>query len=111
MAWRIAGISIIVAIAAAMMFAHHASAQTAGCTTAIVSLAPCLGYITGNSSTPSQSCCSQLSSIVQTQAQCLCSLLNGGGSSFGININQTQALTLPGACKLQTPPVSQCKGM
>lgn len=104
------GISMLVAVAAAVMFVHNASAQSAGCTTAIVSLAPCLGYITGNSSTPSSSCCSQLSSVVQTQAACLCSLLNGGGSSFGININQTQALALPGACKVQTPPVSRCKG-
>ncbi|PQP98967.1 non-specific lipid-transfer protein-like protein [Prunus yedoensis var. nudiflora] len=32
-----------------------------------------------------------------------------GGSSLGITINQTLALSLPGACKVQTPPVSQCQ--
>ncbi|XP_020255113.1 non-specific lipid-transfer protein-like protein At2g13820 [Asparagus officinalis] len=105
---KTANIFSVLAFALAVMLVNQASAQSVGCTTAIVSLAPCLGYITGNSSTPSTSCCSQLSSVVQTQAQCLCSLLNGGGSSFGININQTQALTLPGACKVKTPPVSQC---
>ncbi|KAJ8641689.1 hypothetical protein MRB53_018383 [Persea americana] len=78
------------------------------CTTAIVGLAPCMGYITGNASTPSSSCCSQLSSVVSNQPQCLCSVLNGGGSSFGINLNQTQALALPGACNVQTPPASRC---
>ncbi|GKC86601.1 non-specific lipid-transfer protein-like protein [Tanacetum coccineum] len=80
-----------------------------GCTTALISLSPCLTFVTGNtSSTPSSSCCSQLSNVVQSQPRCLCSLLNGGGANFGISINQTTALSLPGACNVQTPPVSQC---
>lgn len=79
------------------------------CMPTIVSLSPCLGFITGNSSTPSSSCCTQLASVVQTQAQCLCTVLNGG-PQLPLVINQTQALTLPGACKIQTPPPSQCKG-
>lgn len=86
------------------------SAQT-GCNSAIISLSPCLSYIVGNSSTPSSACCTQLAGVVTNQAQCLCTVLNGGGSSFGLNLNQTQALALPGACNVQTPPLSQCKGM
>ncbi|KAL5068197.1 hypothetical protein RYX36_019084 [Vicia faba] len=86
------------------------NAAQSGCTTTLTSLSPCLNYIMGSSSTPSTSCCSQLSSVVQSSPQCLCSLFNGGASSFGITINQTLALSLPGACKVQTPPVSQCKG-
>ncbi|KAK1381971.1 hypothetical protein POM88_019706 [Heracleum sosnowskyi] len=39
---------------------------------------------------------------------CLCSLVNGGAANLGILINQTLALTLPGACNVQTPPLSQC---
>ncbi|KAM4115895.1 hypothetical protein ACB094_02G008200 [Castanea mollissima] len=54
------------------------------------------------------SCCSQLASVVRSQPQCLCQVLNGGSSSLGININQTQALALPGACNVQTPPLSSC---
>ncbi|URD87518.1 Protease inhibitor seed storage LTP family protein precursor [Musa troglodytarum] len=84
-----------------------ASAQS-GCTTAIISLAPCLSYITGNSSAPSSSCCSQLASVVKSEPACLCSVLNGGASSFGITVNQTRALAMPAACKVQTPPVSEC---
>ncbi|WMV47235.1 hypothetical protein MTR67_040620 [Solanum verrucosum] len=42
--------------------------------------------------------------------RCLCSVLNGGGSSFGVSINQTQAVALPSACNVQTPPVSRCNG-
>ncbi|PQP98966.1 non-specific lipid-transfer protein-like protein [Prunus yedoensis var. nudiflora] len=45
-----------------------------------------------------------------SQPKCLCEVLNGGSSSVGVNINQTQALTLPSACKVQTPPISRCSG-
>ncbi|KAJ7977367.1 Non-specific lipid-transfer protein-like protein family [Quillaja saponaria] len=85
------------------------TAAQLGCTSTLASLAPCLNFITGSSSTPSASCCSQLSNVVQSSPQCLCSVLNGGGAQFGITINQTTALSLPGACKVQTPPVSQCQ--
>ena len=86
------------------------AAAQSSCTNVIISMSPCLNYITGNSSTPSSGCCSQLASVVRSQPQCLCQVLNGGGSSLGININQTQALALPGACNVQTPPLSQCNG-
>ncbi|XP_022898179.1 non-specific lipid-transfer protein-like protein At2g13820 isoform X2 [Olea europaea var. sylvestris] len=93
-----------------VMLSDDTKAQS-GCTTAIVGLSPCLNYVIGNSSTPSSSCCSQLSGVVKSQPQCLCSLLNGGAaSSFGITINQTLALALPKVCNVQTPPVSRCNG-
>ncbi|KAM0065008.1 putative plant non-specific lipid-transfer protein/Par allergen [Helianthus debilis subsp. tardiflorus] len=83
-------------------------AQSSSCTSVLVSLSPCLNYISGNTSTPSSGCCTQLSSVVRSQPQCLCQVLSGGGSSLGLNINQTQALELPKACNVQTPPTSQC---
>ncbi|XP_050204097.1 non-specific lipid transfer protein GPI-anchored 15-like isoform X2 [Mercurialis annua] len=79
------------------------------CNSALTSLASCLNYVTGNSSTPSSTCCSNLANIVQSSPQCLCTLLNNSGPSLGITINQTLALSLPGACKVQTPSISQCK--
>ncbi|KAJ3705648.1 hypothetical protein LUZ61_009353 [Rhynchospora tenuis] len=89
-----------------MMFANS-SAQS-GCTTTIISMASCLGYISGNSSTPSASCCSALSTVVKNNPQCLCAVLAGGASSLGVTINNTKALEMPAACKVQTPPVSDC---
>lgn len=80
------------------------------CTNVIISMSPCLNYIQGNSTTPSSACCTQLASVVRSQPQCLCQVLNGGASSLGLNINQTQALELPKDCNVQTPSVSQCKG-
>ncbi|KAJ3674749.1 hypothetical protein LUZ60_005365 [Juncus effusus] len=102
-------ISIGMAIAMLAIFSTtHVSAQS-GCTTTILSLSSCLSYISGNSTTPSSSCCSTLSSVVKNKPECLCSLLNGGASSYGITINTTKAMELPAACNVKTPPVSLCK--
>ncbi|KAK7345835.1 hypothetical protein VNO77_16447 [Canavalia gladiata] len=96
----------LVAVLVASMWTKNAAQS--GCTSALTSLSPCLNYIMGTTLSPSGSCCSQLSSVVQSSPQCLCSVLNGGGLTFGITINRTLALSLPGACKVQTPPLSQC---
>ncbi|EEF45271.1 non-specific lipid transfer protein GPI-anchored 5 [Ricinus communis] len=100
-------LAMSLALAVVSMLYAGAVAQS-GCTNVLISMSPCLNYITGNSSTPSSQCCSQLSSVVRSSPQCLCQVLSGGGSSLGININQTQALALPGACNVQTPPISSC---
>eukprot|EP01018_Ginkgo_biloba_P022164 Gb_06428 [translate_table: standard] len=79
-----------------------------GCTTAIVSLSPCLNYITGNVTKPPQSCCTALNSVVKTNAVCLCQLF-ANNNPLGFPVNQTRALALPGLCNVKTPPLSQCK--
>lgn len=79
------------------------------CTTELLSMASCLNYVSGTSSTPPASCCSALANVVQSNPRCLCTVLDGG-SQFGVNINSTLALSLPAVCKVQTPPVSRCKG-
>ncbi|XP_024983037.1 non-specific lipid-transfer protein-like protein At2g13820 [Cynara cardunculus var. scolymus] len=99
--------TLILAITMAVLYGT-AMAQSSGCTSVLISMSPCLNYISGNSSTPSSGCCTQLASVVRSQPECLCQVLNGGGSSMGININQTQALELPKACNVQTPPTSRC---
>ncbi|KAF3968595.1 hypothetical protein CMV_007529 [Castanea mollissima] len=103
----IGGIDMGLALILVSMLWARAAAQS-GCTSVLIGMAPCLNYVSGSSSTPSASCCSQLSSVVQSQPQCLCTVLNGGGASLGVTINQTLALELPAACNVQTPPVSQC---
>ncbi|CAI9268714.1 unnamed protein product [Lactuca saligna] len=104
---KIASITMILAITMVALYGG-ATAQSSGCTSVLISLSPCLNYISGNTSTPSSGCCSQLASVVQSQPECLCQVLNGGGSSLGLSINQTQALALPSACNVQTPPTSRC---
>ncbi|KAL1220663.1 Non-specific lipid transfer protein GPI-anchored 26 [Cardamine amara subsp. amara] len=83
------------------------SAQSS-CTNVLISMAPCLDYITRNTSSPSQQCCSQFAHVVHYSSECLCEVLNGGDSQLGIKVNETQALTLPKACHVQTPPASRC---
>ncbi|GAU23383.1 hypothetical protein TSUD_334310 [Trifolium subterraneum] len=82
------------------------------CSNVLISLSPCLDYITGLTSTPSSGCCSQLASVMGSQPQCLCEVVNGGASSIAasLNINQTRALTLPTACNVQTPLINTCSG-
>ncbi|XP_026656838.2 non-specific lipid transfer protein GPI-anchored 19-like [Phoenix dactylifera] len=105
------GIELGLALVLMAMLYVQASAQTS-CTPAIASLSPCLGFITGNSSTPSSSCCSLLAGVVQTQAPCLCAVLNGAAAQqLGTIINQTQALNLPNVCNIQTPSISSCNAL
>ena len=100
---------MVLAMVLIVSLCSGAMAQS-GCTSALMGMSSCLNFITGNTSTPSSSCCSQLGNMVQSQPQCLCQVLNGNGINLGISINRTLALTLPGACNVQTPPVSQCNG-
>ncbi|KAJ3705650.1 hypothetical protein LUZ61_009355 [Rhynchospora tenuis] len=94
----------------ATLFSTGTNAQSSSsCTTALVSLSPCLNYISGNDTKPSGSCCSQLKNVVQSEPQCLCTVLNGqASSSLGLTINQTRALEMPAACNVQTPSASKC---
>lgn len=101
------GLVVLLTVFMAVMSTTRVSAQSS-CTTALISMSPCLNYITGNTTSPSQQCCSQLGNVVRSSPDCLCQALNGGGSQLGINVNQTQALALPRACNVQTPPVSRC---
>ncbi|OWM77058.1 non-specific lipid-transfer protein-like protein At2g13820 [Punica granatum] len=104
------GLVAVVVVAVATLWAGAAAQSSSDCTNVFISMSPCLSYISGNSSIPSSNCCSQLASVVRSQPQCLCQVLNGGASSLGITINQTQAMALPGACNVQTPSVSLCNG-
>ncbi|KAI9194164.1 hypothetical protein LWI28_003658 [Acer negundo] len=101
------GLVMVLIVTVTVLSARTIVAQS-DCTNVLIGLAPCLNYVSGSSSTPSASCCSQLASVVRSQPRCLCTVLSGGGASLGVTINQTLALALPGACNVQTPPVSRC---
>ncbi|AQK62398.1 putative bifunctional inhibitor/LTP/seed storage protein family isoform X1 [Zea mays] len=92
---------LLAAAVAAAALAASASAQS-GCTTTLISLYPCLNYISGNVSTPPPSCCSQLASVVQTSPQCLCAALSSDSSSLGgVTIDRTRALQAAAAPGVQ----------
>uniref|UniRef100_A0ACD6A7K5 Uncharacterized protein n=1 Tax=Avena sativa TaxID=4498 RepID=A0ACD6A7K5_AVESA len=62
------------------------------------SLKPCVSYFIGNSSSPSDECCSQMQAMFQSQAPCLCAAVAAVPSQLGSALGQV----LPNACNL--PP-------
>ncbi|XP_020580471.1 non-specific lipid-transfer protein-like protein At2g13820 [Phalaenopsis equestris] len=100
--------AIAIIIIAISLLSIENSRGEEDCVAAIVSLEPCTDYITGSSPAPTAQCCLKFATVVNTEPVCLCMIVNGGGSQFGIKVNQTRALALPDECKVQTPPVSRC---
>nr|CAB3452051.1 unnamed protein product [Digitaria exilis] len=99
-------VAVLVALACS-----QAAAQGNGCSSVMMTLSPCMDFISSKAPNPGISCCSVLAGVVQTDPRCLCMVLDGTAASFGISINQTRALDLPEVCKVQAPPISQCSGM
>ncbi|KAE8702878.1 Non-specific lipid-transfer protein, putative isoform 2 [Hibiscus syriacus] len=98
----------LVMVMVTLLWARTMAAEP-DCIDVVITMAPCIDYVTGNSSTPSATCCSQLATVVRSDVRCLCMVLNGGGPSLGVEINQTLALSLPKLCNVKTPPPSNCK--
>ncbi|KAI4348403.1 hypothetical protein L6164_009130 [Bauhinia variegata] len=74
-------------------------------------LAPCLSYLNGTRDPPN-SCCDPLKSVIESDPECLCSLVSNQGTrqaeEAGININEAQKL--PGRCGQHVNPLSCLKG-
>lgn len=105
---RYEAISIVLVIV--MVTLSGGAMATTECRTAVVSLSPCLNYVSGNVSAPAHPCCAQLATVVKSHLLCLCSLVHGEMPS-GYKVNETLVLGLPVACNIQTPPASRCDGM
>lgn len=109
---------VLVAVAAVeAQFPPPPGSSSTTCSAALASLAPCLNYLVGPS-VPTMSCCSAVTSVANDSAICLCPLFTTNMTAnllgFPVNniplpLNQTRAVTLPGACRVSTPLLSQCK--
>ncbi|KAG6550390.1 hypothetical protein Mapa_008353 [Marchantia paleacea] len=75
------------------------------CNPQLTQLAPCLAFVTGQSSPPSGDCCTNLREVVGTAPSCLCTLLEGGVSG----LNTTLAMQLPMYCNVEVNP-DNCSG-
>ncbi|KAI3760561.1 hypothetical protein L1987_50957 [Smallanthus sonchifolius] len=84
-----------------------APAPATDCTTALFSLADCLGFVQdgSNLTVPDKACCPELAGLLKNNPICLCGLITHADD---YSVNVTKALTLPSACKLQTPPLDAC---
>ncbi|XP_047328905.1 non-specific lipid transfer protein GPI-anchored 7-like [Impatiens glandulifera] len=61
-------------------------------------LVPCASFM--NVTSPPPSCCDPLKDAITNQLTCLCGLYNSPGFFKSLNINETDALSLPTRCKL-----------
>ncbi|KAG2640239.1 hypothetical protein PVAP13_2KG060300 [Panicum virgatum] len=111
MAARTMGTALAMASLVVVLAFSQVAAQGNGCSSVMMTLSPCMDFISSKAPEPGISCCSVLAGVVQTDPRCLCMVLDGTAASFGISINQTRALDLPGVCKVQAPPISQCTGI
>ncbi|CAN1310438.1 Non-specific lipid transfer protein GPI-anchored 5 [Linum perenne] len=109
MACRKIALSLGIVFLTIQLWLGGAKAQS-DCSTVVISLSPCLDYISSKSPNPSQQCCGQFETVVRSSPVCLCEFLNGGDSSFGVEVNHTRALELPTKCNVKTPPASRCNG-
>ncbi|XP_057493576.1 non-specific lipid transfer protein GPI-anchored 31-like [Actinidia eriantha] len=84
-------------------------APAADCSTVVLSMADCLTYVTGGSGVtkPEGNCCSGLKTVLKSNPQCLCETFKNS-AQFGITLNVTKALSLPAACHVSSPSVSNC---
>ncbi|CAA7034865.1 unnamed protein product [Microthlaspi erraticum] len=90
---------------------HHtaAPAPSVDCTTLILNMAECLSFVSSGVTEmkPARACCDGLKTVLKTDAQCLCEAFKSS-ASFGVTLNITKASTLPAACKLHAPSISNC---
>lgn len=113
-AYDVAALGLGLAVAAALLACHRCAVQTqtppggSGCMPELVSLSPCMDYMSGNATAPGAPCCTALSGVLRSNPPCLCMVLGGTAASLGVAVDSALALQLPGACKVQTPPASQC---
>ncbi|XP_062187968.1 non-specific lipid transfer protein GPI-anchored 5-like [Phragmites australis] len=103
--------TMMIGLVVTLLASTQAAAQSNGCSSVMMTLSPCLDFISSKSPVPGISCCSLLTDIIQSDPRCLCMVLDGSATSFGISINQTRAMELPGVCKVQAPSISQCTGV
>ncbi|KAM7478952.1 hypothetical protein LguiA_027165 [Lonicera macranthoides] len=90
--------------------AHHAApAPAVDCSSVILNLADCLSFVTAGSTVkkPEGSCCSGLKTVLKTDAECLCEGFKNS-AQLGVSLNITKAMTLPSACHVSAPSVSNC---
>ncbi|XP_044378937.1 non-specific lipid transfer protein GPI-anchored 5-like [Triticum aestivum] len=113
---NVALLGLVLAVAAALL-ACQCAAQApsgggggSGCMPELVSLSPCMGYMSGNATAPGEPCCAAVSGVLRSSPRCLCAVLGGTAATLGVAVDGARALQMPAACKVQAPPASQCDG-
>ncbi|KAM0924695.1 hypothetical protein ACQ4PT_004647 [Festuca glaucescens] len=122
--YNVAALGLGLAVAAALLACQCAAQGQApapapdpvgsggsGCMPELVSLSPCMGYMSGNATAPGAPCCAAVSGVLGSSPRCLCMVLGGTAATLGVAMDSARALQLPAACRVQPPPASQCDSM
>ncbi|GJN27368.1 hypothetical protein PR202_gb15388 [Eleusine coracana subsp. coracana] len=81
------------------------------CTTDLVRLLPCLPFVDGAAASPSDTCCTNLGSMVHDAPQCLCQALSQP-SAAPVAVNMSRVMAMPRLCRLDIPSAAEaCRGL
>ncbi|KAK3144565.1 hypothetical protein QOZ80_4AG0314770 [Eleusine coracana subsp. coracana] len=81
------------------------------CTTDLVRLLPCLPFVDGAAAAPSDTCCTNLGSMVHDAPQCLCQALSQP-SATPVSVNMSRVMAMPRLCRLDIPSAADaCRGL
>ncbi|PHT41663.1 Non-specific lipid-transfer protein-like protein [Capsicum baccatum] len=88
---------------------RSAPAPAVDCNNLVLNLADCLSFVTNGSTEkkPQGTCCSGLKMVLKTDAECLCEGFKNS-AQLGVVLNVTKAMSLPAACHVSAPSVSNC---
>lgn len=98
------------AVALAQVPASAPGPSESPCFNTLLSLSPCLDFITGTGKTPGKDCCSAFKSVMNSNELCLCDLFTSN-NPLGQPVDQKRAQAMSTACKVTTPPVSLCSAV
>ena len=100
---------LLSALAISVIASAGSPAPALDCSTVVVSMEDCLTYVMGASAVtkPEGNCCLGLKTVLKSNPQCLCETFKNS-AQFGITLNVTKALSLPTACHVSAPSVSNC---
>ncbi|KAK6143697.1 hypothetical protein DH2020_024045 [Rehmannia glutinosa] len=95
--------------AAVCSAAHSAPAPAVDCSSLVLNMADCLSFVMAGSTTskPEGTCCSGLKTVLKTGAECLCEAFKNS-AQLGVTLNVSKALSLPTACHVSAPSVTNC---
>ncbi|XP_010419182.1 PREDICTED: protein YLS3-like [Camelina sativa] len=96
-----------VVVAVVVLYSVQTTAQNPQAMACVQKLLPCQPYVHSVNPPPPSSCCGPLKAMVETDAQCLCTVFNNPEILKALNLTKENALDLPKACGTN-PDVSLC---
>ncbi|KAL1557822.1 non-specific lipid transfer protein GPI-anchored 31 [Salvia divinorum] len=101
--------AVFALLAAVSSAAKSAPAPAVDCSSLVLNMADCLTFVTAGSTAkkPEGTCCSGLKTVLKTDAECLCEAFRNS-AQLGVTLNITKAMSLPAACHVSAPSVSNC---